>query len=355
MKSASLIAAAAALCGLAASPAAAARLSDAQIAALYPRQHQPAAAAAKRLLTPRDASQSLRDAAAARGLFIGSAIDENYIRNTSEPYGALAASTFNMFEAENACKFQPTEPQQGQYALTECLWDANFSASVGPSAFRTHNLVWGSYNPNWLLNGGFSPAQLSAFSAAHMAALGAALSGSSYAVDVVNEAIADGSGSDVFKASPPWYPALPNYVHDAFIAARQAFPAPVKLFYNEYGAEGLGVKSDKVYNMVKGFVAAGVPIDGVGLQMHISVDAFPSKADVSANMQRLVALGLEVHITEMDVRCAPDAQGNICGADRLAAQAAIYGDMLQACLDNSKPTNPNGRGGCKALQVWGVT
>ena len=68
--------------------------------------------------------------------------------------------------------------------------------------------------------------------------------------------------------------------------------------------------------MVKGFLAAGVPIDGVGLQMHISVDAFPSKADVSANMARLVALGLEVHITEMDVRCAPDAQGNICGADQ---------------------------------------
>ena len=142
---------------------------------------------------------------------------------------------------------------------------------------------------------------------------------------------------------------------DAFVAARTAFPAPVKLFYNEYGAEGAGVKSDKVYNMVKGFIASGVPIDGVGLQMHISVDAFPSKADVSANMARLVALGLEVHITEMDVRCAPDAQGNICGADRLAAQAQIYGDMLQACLDNSKPTNPNGRGGCKALQVWGVT
>jgi hypothetical protein len=29
--------------------------------------------------------------------------------------------------------------------------------------------------------------------------------------------------------------------------------------------------------------------------------------------------------------------------------------MLQACLDNSKPTNKNGKGGCKALQVWGIT
>jgi len=328
----------------------AARLSDADLLALYGR----AAPAPARLLTPRDASQSLRDAAAAVGVYIGAAIDKNYILNTSEPYAALAASTFNMYEAENACKFQPTEPAQGSFQLAECAFDNNFSSTNAPSAFRLHNMVWGAYNPQWLTNGKFTPSQLSAISAAHIAALGAGFSGGSYAVDVVNEAIADG-GSDVFKPSPPWYPALPNYVRDAFVAARASFAPSVKLMYNEYGAEGAGAKSDKVYNMVQGFVAAGVPIDGVGLQMHISVDSYPSKADVSANMARLVALGLEVHITEMDVRCSPDAQGNICGADRLAAQAQIYGDMLQACLDNRKPTNANGKGGCKALQVWGVT
>jgi endo-1,4-beta-xylanase len=329
----------------------AARLSDAQLVALYGRAP---AAAPRALLAPRDAAQSLRDAAAAAGVFVGSAIDENYIRNTSDPYGAIAAGQFNMYEAENACKFPATEPALNRFDLTECLWDANFSSSNAPSAFRLHNMVWGGYNPSWLLNGGFSPAQLAAISAAHIKALGAGLGAASYAVDVVNEAIADG-GSEVFKPAPPWYPALPTYVRDAFVAARASFPPSVKLMYNEYGAEGLGAKSDKVYQMVQGFVAEGTPIDGVGFQMHVSVDAYPSKADVSANMQRLVALGLEVHITEMDVRCTPDAQGNICGADRLAAQAAIYGDMMQACLDNSKPTNANGKGGCKALQVWGIT
>jgi endo-1,4-beta-xylanase len=123
----------------------------------------------------------------------------------------------------------------------------------------------------------------------------------------------------------------------------------VKLFYNDYGAEGAGVKSDKVYNLVSGFLASGVPIDGVGLQMHISVDQYPSPADVSANMKRLVALGLEVHVTEMDVRC----QG--CTADRLTLQAKVYGDMLQACLDNLKPTHPSGKGGCKSFETWGFT
>ena len=109
-----------------------------------------------------------------------------------------------------------------------------------------------------------------------------------------------------------------------------------KLFYNDYGGEGSGVKSDKIYNMVAGFVAGGTPIDGVGLQMHISVDGYPTPQSISDNIKRLVALGLEVHITEMDVRCSG------CTADRLALQAKIYGDILQVCLDNSKPTIATG-------------
>ena len=57
----------------------------------------------------------------------------------------------------------------------------------------------------------------------------------------------------------------------------------------------------------------------------------------------------EVHITEMDVRCSN------CSADRLNLQAKVYGDMLQACLDNKKPTNANGKGGCLSFETWGFT
>ena len=55
----------------------------------------------------------------------------------------------------------------------------------------------------------------------------------------------------------------------------------------------------------------------------------------------------------MDVRC-PLVGGAICGADRLAAQAVIYGDILQACLDNVLP-GPSGKGGCKSFETWGFT
>jgi endo-1,4-beta-xylanase len=151
-----------------------------------------------------------------------------------------------------------------------------------------------------------------------------------------------------------WYPAIPDYVAQAFHAARKANPT-LKLFYNDYGGEGSGTpKSDKIYTMLQDLLAQGVPIDGVGLQMHLNVDWHPAATDIAANIQRLVALGLEVHITEMDVSCNP-VLGIICDATRLQQQALVYGDVVQACVDNRKATHVSGRGGCKSFETWGFT
>ena len=130
-----------------------------------------------------------------------------------------------------------------------------------------------------------------------------------------------------------------GYVDQAFLWAHAADPS-AKLFYNDTGGEGLGAKSDAVYNLVRGLVSRGIPIHGVGLQMHVTL-APPSVADISANIQRLGALGLEVHITEMDVRLAVPAS-----AGDLAAQAAVYRNVLSACQANSH---------CTALLTWGVS
>eukprot|EP01046_Picozoa_sp_COSAG06_P097090 COSAG06_NODE_43199_length_374_cov_0.858182_1_plen_52_part_01 len=49
--------------------------------------------------------------------------------------------------------------------------------------------------------------------------------------------------------------------------------------------------------------ARKVPIDGVGLQFHWDLEHHDSLTDVAANMKRLGDLGLEVHITELDIKC----------------------------------------------------
>ena len=84
-------------------------------------------------------------------------------------------------------------------------------------------------------------------------------------------------------------------------------------------------------------LARGVPIHGVGLQMHTGpTDTSPSAADVAGNMQRLAALGLDVVITEMDVQ--------ICTSD-LDTQSRRFHDIVADCV--AQPT-------CRAVTVWGV-
>jgi endo-1,4-beta-xylanase len=111
----------------------------------------------------------------------------------------------------------------------------------------SHNFVWGASNPNWLLDGNFSPSQLVTIMQNHINTVADRYAGRAYCWDVVNEAVSDddSNSSQILKASPPWYPAIPNYIDIAFQTARAADPH-AKLFYNDYGAEGAGVKSDKV-------------------------------------------------------------------------------------------------------------
>jgi endo-1,4-beta-xylanase len=96
--------------------------------------------------------------------------------------------------------------------------------------------------------------------------------------------------------------------------------------------------------MVRDFRRRGVPIDGVGFQMHIA-NLHADVASISANIHRFTALGAQVHITEMDVALPVDSNGNARLED-LQLQADIYRQIANACL-----THP----GCTAIQTWGFT
>jgi endo-1,4-beta-xylanase len=171
-----------------------------------------------------------------------------------------------------------------------------------------------------------------------------------YGWDVVNEAITDDCGAEDPLKSSVWYPAVPDSVDVAFREARSAAPAGVKLFYNDYNvASSAGwskCKSDKLYSMAKSMIARGVPIDGVGLQMHVRDGWGPDwVAGVQANMERLGALGLEVHVTELDVSCNSSI-GCDWGPEAEKQQASLYASLLKACLAVKA---------CKNFETWGFT
>jgi endo-1,4-beta-xylanase len=121
--------------------------------------------------------------------------------------------------------------------------------------------------------------------------------------DVVNEALADDSDSDAvdgFRNSIFYQNMGVNFIDEAFINAHAADP-DADLFYNDYSIENGESKTDNLLSLVDGLVARGVPITGVGFQMHLLSD-WPSISTIESVMKSVADRGLKVKITELDVR-----------------------------------------------------
>ncbi len=276
----------------------------------------------------------LRKLADERNLRIGPAVAYNPLVNERSYYHTVRHE-FNILTPENAMKWAGTHPQQNQYTFTQADAIFNFGVAHG-LAIHGHNLCWQSANPSWLTNGHFSRDQLITILQDHINTVAGRYSGSIAAWDVVNEAL-NGSGN---LASGVWHDGLgTDYVALAFQFAREADPNAL-LVYNDYSIETVNAKSNGLYNMVQDFQQNGIPIDGVGFQMHIDINGI-NYASFAQNLQRFADLGLALFISEMDVRMplpATDA--------KLAAQANVYANILAAVLNQPA---------CYAFQTWGFT
>lgn len=272
---------------------------------------------------------TLREAAASSGISLGTATDV-WPPLHDLGFEALLAEHFDAV-APTELYWSTTRGEDEDYFFVPADLMINY-ATVHRQRVSGYFLVWDFELPAWLeakaRSGG--AAELGAALDQHVTTLVGRYRGRMDAWVVVNEAVwgPEETGGEVGFAESVWLEALgPGYIERAFRAARAADPGAV-LLYNETGAEALGPKSDFVYEVMSDFVARGVPIDGVGLQMHIDAAVPPDFGDIEANMARLGALGLEVHITELDVSVANLAIGEAAKQQR---QAAIYADVVASC------------------------
>ncbi|HUI43439.1 MAG TPA: endo-1,4-beta-xylanase, partial [Terriglobia bacterium] len=299
---------------------------------------------------PRQAASpqpALREAAGRIGLLVGAAADPAHF---SEPeYAGTLAHEFNMIEPENAMKWTHTEPARGEFDFGPGDQVVSF-AEAHHMKVRGHNLLWGIHNPAWLADGHSSAAELRDIMQRHVARVAGHYAGKVFAWDVVNEAF-DKNGA---LAHSIWFdhPGIgladkgTAYIEQAFRWAHEADPKAL-LFYNDYAAEGLNAKSDAIYAMVKDFKQRGVPIDGLGLQMHVSIaDAANLSSTLDASISRLAALGVQVQITELDVGLPIAAGGQPRDPADAQRQADLYGLVARVCAANP---------GCTAFQTWGFT
>ena len=315
----------------------------------------PEVALALLLVAPLAAQTTLREAAGHR-LLVGAAADADEYgqpnRLLDAAYAEALASQFNMLEAENAMKWDAVEPVSGTFEFSPGDKLVAF-AEAHRMKVRGHNLCWHRQVPAWLtaLAKTATPAQLAAIFERHIAAETGHYRGRVFAWDVVNEAFDNPHGAgEVGLRDSIWYnrPGIgvagTGFIERAFRIAHAADP-DAKLFYNDYGIETPGPKLSAVLAMAKDFLARGVPLHGIGFQAHLMLNGAPTAAELARSMKEVAALGLEIHITELDVRVPVDASGNASAAD-LAAQAELYRRVVSVCL--AQPA-------CTAVQVWGVS
>ena len=295
---------------------------------------------------------TLRSAAAARGLLVGAAADADEFGQASPivnnfTYAKTLATQFNLLEPENAMKWAVIAAQPGTYNFEPADTLVNF-ARQNRMAVRGHTLCWWQQNPAWM--SALSSSQLSQVLHDYIFAVMGRYKGEVFAWDVVNEAIGNDATENDLKLNYGLWNKAPGigltgtgYIEQAFRWAREADPG-AKLFYNDHDIEVVGAKQKALLTMLRDFQSRGVPIDGVGLEMHIDPkNAFPST--FAEALQSYTDLGLEVHITEMDVRLPVDAGGTPSAAD-LQTQANTFKSVVSTCLQNTR---------CTVIQTWGFS
>ncbi|KAF2183172.1 glycoside hydrolase family 10 protein [Zopfia rhizophila CBS 207.26] len=280
-------------------------------------------------------AKGLNDLARRAGLlYFGTAVDNPSLNNSKYLSIAYDTSEFGQATPANGQKWMYIEPQRNVFNYT--MGDAIIKPAKNNGQMRRcHTFLWHSQLPDWLTSKNYTKTELISILENHIKNEATYYKNDCYAWDVVNEAF----NEDGTYRNTLWLWTIgPEYLEYAFKFARKYTSRQTKLYYNDYNVERVNNKSIAIAKMVRDFQRKGVPIDGVGFQAHFKTGSTPSYEEQVASMKQFTKLGLEVAITELDVRTLlPDS------AEKQAQQAKDYANTVKACKDTDD---------CVGVTVW---
>jgi endo-1,4-beta-xylanase len=269
---------------------------------------------------------------------VGAAIDQ---RELAGAPAELLTRHFNSITAENHMKPESIQPVEGTFTFAAADALVDFAEANGMRIYG-HTLVWHSQTPDWFFQDEHGDPLTSSPEhrqlaldrmQAHIQAIADHYGDRVWAWDVVNEAI-DDSQPDGLRRSP-WYNIIgPDYLAHAFGFARDAFGPDVKLFLNDFNTE-FPAKRDAMYDVVDGLLADGVPIDGVGHQLHLNLVRPISWVDDSIDKFR--ELDVLQAVTELDVSISTSSEESLPAPppDRVVRQGYYYRDLFEVLRGHS--------------------
>ena len=260
----------------------------------------------------------------------------------SADYRFLAAQEFNSVTPENSFKPVYLHPEEGRYEWSEADALVDF-CRAHRQRVHGHVLVWHRQLPHWMQEYQGSKAQWEKLLQDHIQTICRHFKGQVTGWDVINEAFeADGTLRNTI-----WKQHLGSgYLERAFYYAHEADPQAL-LFYNDYDLESNAVKRRAVLSWVATMRQRGVPIHGLGLQMHISV-AHPDNGQLAEAFGEVQRSGLAIHLSEVDVAVNPLGKQHLrLTPELLQRQAAKLAFLVRAYQNIPRPQQ-------YGITFWGI-
>ncbi len=285
---------------------------------------------------------------------VGAEVDST---DLSGPHSQLLTQHFNSIVSGNDMKWSSVEATKGTFTY------GNADNEVGLAAcnnmlVRGHNLVWatGAQTPSYAAGDGTnSPANQAVVTAniqEHIQNEVQHFGSKVYAWDVVNEPL-DPSQPDCLARGPFYQVLGKSYLDIALQTARQYAPPGTLLFINDYSTTDPNRLACLV-QVVGDLKNRGIPIDGVGHEMHNAIN-YPSIGAMVNAIDTVATSFADIvqQITEMDVSVYNagnntanyGANGGTVPASVLAEQGWLYAQYFDALRQL--------KGKLSAITFWG--
>ena len=310
---------------------------------------------------------------------VGAAVSTDSIQTYSD-----LLPHFDSITAEWQMKWRVNEPSQGAFDFsagdTLLQW-----AQAHDTALRGHCLLWYKSLPPWVSEVCTDRETALAVIEEHVRETVRHYGDSVYCWDVANEVL-DGTvrASDLEEGAPAdaiwrtgddeeyeagemdWYALCgEDFLKTAFRTAQETLAEigaeDVQLFYNDYSLNDPN-KREACVRLVEMLRRDGIRIDGVGMQAHYNLHTYLEDKEgfmrkFEDSVRRFTSLGLDVHITELDIRVYASSSEpqkfDSLPYDLETAQAEMYGRIFEVCRRYSKPQG-EGYGVVSSVTTWGV-
>lgn len=251
---------------------------------------------------------------------IGAAFNSAIVKKSTTAYRLF----FDQFSAKTVHAYMNTQSTQGKFNLTEVDYWVN-EAKKQPIRLHGHCLVHRMETSSWFSNFNGNTVGFENAVKNHIQTLVGRYKGEIKSWDVINEVFETSSGAvrkTSFRQLYASDEAYIEFVKRCFQWAHEADPKAL-LFYNDFNLEVSASKLEAVIALANKLKKSGTPIDGIGTQMHIDINT--SDAGIRNAFQRLVATGLLLHVSELDIAVNPNNNASMLFTQQVQnAQAVKY-------------------------------